>query len=309
MTDQLVAAPAVVLDLAAQLRRNGFCIIPDLLPSSILADLDGDLAPVFARTPFCQGDFYGQRTKRFGSLLRRSPHAAVLAVQPTILGIVDAILGEACDRVQLNVAQAIEIHSGALPQVPHRDHDMWQGEKGAHEYLVNVIWPLTSFTADNGATQFYPDSHGPEGMARTAIPEPLIAQCEPGSAICFLGSTLHGAGGNRTTTVRRGIVMGYSLGWLKAYENQTLAYPPNVACRFPPDLAALVGYAQHRPNLGNYEGQCPSILLHDDVPDHLAAIDALRPDQAFMVSDFVDVQKQGIDRPWLAQRHDGPATA
>src|SRR3546814_6264502 len=102
---------------------------------------------------------------------------------------------------------------------------MWQGEKGNHEYLVNVIWPLTSFTRENGATQIYPGSHGPKGMAREETGEPIIAECGPGSAICFLGSTAHGAGANRTDHVRRGIVIGYCLGWLKPYENQWLAYP------------------------------------------------------------------------------------
>src|SRR3546814_9768254 len=85
----------------------------------------------------------------FGSLLKRSPHAAQLVLNPMILSMVEEILVPACDRIQLNVAQAIEIHPGEMRQFPHRDHDMWQGEKGNHEYLVNVIWPLTSFTREN----------------------------------------------------------------------------------------------------------------------------------------------------------------
>jgi hypothetical protein len=80
-------------------------------------------------------------------------------------------------------------------------------------------------------------------------------------------------------TCGRGIVIGYSLGWLKPYENQWLAYPPEVARHFDPELAALVGYRQHRPNLGNFEGQCPSVLLGDYDGSPLGAIDALRPDQ------------------------------
>src|SRR3546814_14839435 len=83
-----------------------------------------------------------------------------------------------------------------------------------------------------------------------------------------------------------GIVIGYSLGWLKPYENLWLAYPPDVARNFSPALAALAGYAQHRPNLGNYEGQCPSILLGEHVPEHIGAIDALRPDQEAMLAQF-----------------------
>lgn len=272
---------------ADQLLKHGYCIIPDALPPSLIAALDADLDPVFAATPLSRGRFYGERTKRFGSLLRRSPHAAALALHPVVLAMAEAVLGPSCDRIQLNVAQAIEIHPGEARQLPHRDHDMWQGHKGAHEYLVNIIWPLTPFTRENGATLIYPGSHGVEGLAKADPGEPVAAQCDPGAAICFLGSTVHGAGANLTDLPRRGIVIGYSLGWLKPYENQWLAYPPAIARTFPAELATLVGYAQHRPNLGNYEGQCPSILLGDDVPRYPGAIDALRPDQEAMLAQFI----------------------
>ena len=63
---------------AASLERDGYCIIPDLLPQSVLASLDADLENDFLHTPLGDGDFYGYRTKRFGSLLRRSEHAARL---------------------------------------------------------------------------------------------------------------------------------------------------------------------------------------------------------------------------------------
>ena len=276
----------------AQLLSEGYCIIPDALPARIIAGLEADLDPVFAATPFCEGRFYGERTKRIGGLLKRSNHASALVLQPTILAMVQEVLGPACDRIQLNVAQAIEIHPGEARQFPHRDHDMWQGEKGAHEYLVNVIWPLSPFTCENGATLIYPGSHGADGMARVDPGEPIAAECSAGSAICFLGSTAHGAGANRTADVRRGVVIGYSLGWLKPYENQWLAYPPQIARSFSPELAALVGYAQHRPNLGNYEGQCPSILLGETVPEHIGAIDALRPDQEAMIAQFSDPPRE-----------------
>jgi ectoine hydroxylase-related dioxygenase (phytanoyl-CoA dioxygenase family) len=162
---------------------------------------------------------------------------------------------------------------------------MWQGVKGEVEYLVNVMWPLTPFTRDNGGTLIYPGTHGAAALREDYPDIPLVAACKPGAAIIFLGSTLHGAGANTTNSVRRGLVVSYCLGWLKPYENQWLAYPPPIARRFSAELAALVGYAQHRPNLGNYEGVCPSILLGDDVPDNIGAIDALRPDQRDVVAE------------------------
>lgn len=284
------------------LRSDGYAIIPDALTPHNIAALSGDLAPIFDRTPFCSGDFYGPRTKRFGSLLRRSVHAETLVRHPLVLAITQEILGRACDVLQLNLTQAIAIYPGAPRQYPHRDEDMWQGEKGHHEYLLNVIWPLTPFTADNGATQIHPDGEVQDDASA------IIAACEPGSAICFLGSTLHGAGANRSGSVRQAVIVSYCLGWLKPYENQWLTYPPSVARHFSPELAALVGYRQHRPNLGNYEGQCPSILLEDTVPDHIGARDALRPDQAEALADFAAQQRAKISSASVPNSR-GPASA
>lgn len=137
--------------LVGELRGNGFCILHERASATVHA-LASDLDPVFAETPFCEGDFYGRRTKRFGSLLRRSRHVADLVLDPVILSAVEAILGPGCERMQLNLAQAIEIHPGEVRQFPHRDQDMWRGADGTQEYLVNILWPLTSFKVASVAT-------------------------------------------------------------------------------------------------------------------------------------------------------------
>ncbi|MDB5705500.1 MAG: hypothetical protein JWN66_2616 [Sphingomonas bacterium] len=282
---------------SARLKADGYCIIPDAVPTRAVAALEADLAPVFARTPFCQGGFYGEHTKRFGRLLARSPHAAAFVQHPLILAVVEEMLGPWCDTVQLNVAQAIEVHPGAPAQLPHRDQDMWRVPCGEAEYLVNVIWPFTEFRADNGATRVWPGSHGAHAATVDEHAPSIAAEMQPGSALVFLGSALHGAGANLSRDIRRGMVIGYSLGWLKPYENQWLAYPPEIARTFPPGLAALAGYRQHRPNLGNYEGQCPSILLGNDIPEHIGAVDALRPDQQAMLADYMREQPRAAPRP------------
>jgi ectoine hydroxylase-related dioxygenase (phytanoyl-CoA dioxygenase family) len=167
---------------------------------------------------------------------------------------------------------------------------MWRGAIGEIEYLVNVMWPFTRYTRKNGATIIYPDSHGRHALDSAIPTGEFAAELEPGSALLFLGSTLHGAGGNSSDEVRRGAIVSYCLGWLKPYENQWLAYPPEIARTFSPELAALVGYTQHRPNLGNYDGECPSILLRNDVPERIRARDALRPDQEELLAEFVRKQ-------------------
>src|SRR3546814_12428638 len=87
-------------DLARELRRTGYCIVPDLIPPDAIGALDADLDPVFAATPFGRGDFYGHRTKRFGALMKRSAWAQALALEPTILAAVESILGDACESIQ-----------------------------------------------------------------------------------------------------------------------------------------------------------------------------------------------------------------
>ncbi len=271
---------------AAALREQGYAIIPNVLPRSLVTALQADLEPRFAATPFCEGDFYGRRTKRFGGLLKRSEHAAAFVEHPLALGLAEAMLGPHCDRIALNLTQAVEIHEGALAQYPHRDEDMWAGPKGEVEYLINVMWPLTPFSRANGATRLWAGSnHIP---AASLLEEHAVyGEMEPGDMLVFLGSTLHAGSANRTPVPRRGLIVSYCLGWLKPFENQWLVYPPDIARTFTPELAALVGYAQHRPNLGNVEGQCPSTLLWGEGAAYPAATDALRPDQAEALGNYV----------------------
>lgn len=284
---QILRTPLAARD-AHQLSERGYVILKAAADPDRVRDLDRRLAPTFARTAFCRGAFYGETTKRFGGLLARDPDVASFVLNPRVLALVQEMLGPWCETLQLNLTQAVAVHPGAPAQLPHRDHDMWGAEKGRLEYLVNVMWPLTPFRPENGATRIWPDSHGP-AACRPGVPgTPLAMTCEPGDAVLFLGSTLHGAGENRSSAIRRGMIIGYCLGWLKPYENQWLVYPPPVAAKFPEELQRLIGYAQHRPNLGNVEGRCPSELLRGGLcgpPE-----DALRPDQIEAITAFLHSQ-------------------
>ena len=283
-------APAPYVD---QLARKGWCIMPDALPAQRINRLDDDLAEAFERAPYCRGPFYGETTKRLGRLPLRSVHSEALICHARISEIVHHFLGPWCDHVQLNTPQAIAVDPGAPAQAPHRDQDMFHGPKGGMEYLLNVIWPLTPFDPHNGATRLWPGSHGSAAIEGSTVQEeqavaPVLA---PGSALLFLGSTLHGAGANRSGSVPRAVVIGYSLGWLKPYEHLWLAYPPLVARHFSPELAKLAGYVQHRPNLGNFEGQCPSTLLTGGPEPMTELRDALLPQQADMVEAYCRAQR------------------
>lgn len=276
------------------LLRDGYCIIPELVAENAVAALSADLNPVFERTPLSDGLFYGNATRRFHGLLARTPHAAVFVGHPLILAIARAILTE-CDAIQLNLTQAIELMPGAPKQPPHRDEEMWPLRTPGVEYLVNVMWPFVPYTAENGATLVWPGSHRRDPDPSEA---PVAAEMRPGAALFFLGSTLHGGGANRSAAPRRGMIVSYSLGWLKPYELPWLAYPPAVARTFSGEIAELAGYRAHRPNLGTWEGRCPSYLLGGASAQPPGACDALRPEQEEAIRVFMD-QQQGPVRQEL----------
>lgn len=280
-----VQGPPTALDL---LRANGYVIFDRLLPDKTVDQLCEELDPWFAATPRCQGDFYGWNTTRFGSVLLKSPRSHDLALHPLMLSIMDAVLGPHCDWYQLNLTQAVRLHPGQRQQVPHRDEEMWPCQKNGIEYLVNVMWALSDFTSENGATLLWPRSQF-SALSRQADPaHAFSAQMLRGSALVYLGSITHCGGANHSDAPRTGLIVSYSLGWLKQYENAFLSYPPEVAKDFRPALRDLIGYRIHRPNLGGYEGQDPSVLFHTD--SHiLSAIDAVpeeiaRELQAFFLS-------------------------
>lgn len=239
------------------LEREGYLILPDLIGGEELKQLQEELEPWLVRTPRCEGDFYGWKTTRVGGLLSKAPLVQRLVLAPEILAIADALLRPSCDCIQLNLTQATRVHPGERAQAPHRDEEMWPWPTAGRQWLINVMWAVSDFTAENGATRLWPGSHHRALDRGEAEATSIAGEMRAGSALVFLGSLTHGAGANRTQAPRTGIIVSYCLGWLKAYENQFLAYPAEVAREFPESLQRLIGYQMHRPNLGGWEGQDP----------------------------------------------------
>lgn len=252
-------------DHTLHLLEHGYTIVRNALMPEHITAVRAELADHLAATPCCEGDFYGWKTVRLGAVLRKSKTSHELALHPTILHLAEAALGPHCDWFQLNLSQVISLHPGQPMQPPHRDQDMWHGgPKGSIEYQINVIWPLTRFTPENGGTVLWPGSHRRQQENLLPLDQSIAVAAEPGDALVYLGSVLHCGGANRTDQPREGLVMSYSLGWLKSYENNFLVYPPEIARDFSPQIQDLLGYRVHRPNLGNCEGQSPKLLLSGD---------------------------------------------
>ncbi|MCF6217134.1 MAG: phytanoyl-CoA dioxygenase family protein [Emcibacter sp.] len=275
----------------AQLKQNGFVIIPNLIKGKMLSDLCEELDHHFNLTPKSEGNFWGLKTKRMGRIFSKSQQARNLAVHPLVLGIMNKILEPYCERIQINLTQAIQIGAGEVEQPLHRDDELFPFPKSSAEFMVNAMWALDDFTEDNGATVVWPGSNRKPSLREMPADETIRATMESGSVLIWLGSTQHSGGANNTTKSRAGLTISYCLGWLRQAENQYLAYPPHIAKHFSEQLQGLIGYKVHRPNLGWYEGQEPD-LLFTSTPDVLPAQDLFTPELEALSREILQVRQQ-----------------
>ena len=121
---------------------------------------------------------------------------------------------------------------------------------------------LSDFRDENGATLVVPGSHRWEPDRIPSPDEIIPAEMPAGSTLLWLGGTLHGAGANRSQDWRYGIILTYSLGWLRQEENQYLDVPVDLAAGLSPELRQIIGYEMYDA-LGIYD---PSITSRAKKP-------------------------------------------
>jgi ectoine hydroxylase-related dioxygenase (phytanoyl-CoA dioxygenase family) len=201
--------------------------------------------------------FWGSRTKRFTRLAARTPSFAQLLDHDLMHQWAGHALKEG---YWLNTGQAMIVGPGEKGQVLHRDIALWpsfmEGASSAPEAMVSILLALSDFTEEVGATRVVPGSHRWDDFKRPADPDSYVSAVMPaGSALLYLGKTVHGAGSNVTAnTWRRGLHMSFVLGWLTPEEASTIAVPWEIAKAYPARVQQMLGYVspRHRPDMEPY---------------------------------------------------------
>lgn len=262
-------------EVCAAIDEAGGVIVDDLLTPGVLRCLADELAPHLAACASGTNRFAGFETKRIGALLARSETARELAMHPLVDSASERYLAPYCEARQLHFTQAVAIGQGQGAQPLHRDRGVWGSALNRSiETQFSTIWALSDFTADNGATRFVPGSHRWDKDRVPSDDEVTCAEMSAGSVLLYNGSVLHGGGENRTTAERVGVLIHYTLNWLRQEENQYLSCPPHVARTLSPELRRLIGYSLGGPVLGFYSTPGPP---GEGV--ELASPEALFPDE------------------------------
>ncbi len=190
-------------------------------------------------------DFFPGHTHRVVALMHRSPTMRELMMHPVTEQLGDRHLLANCNKWQLTTGAALEVGPGARKQILHRDEDLFSHFPVPRPNLIlATMWAMSDFTVGNGGTQLVPGSHRWSADRAVEPDEIVCAEMPVGSVLFWTGGTLHGAGANVTADEwRYGVVLGYSLGWLRQEENQHLSMPAVDAFALPEAVRSRLGFA------------------------------------------------------------------
>lgn len=250
------ADPGVI---AEGLEQAGCAVVTGAFDDAQREAIRAELAPYMKQARVADKDdpdeFYPGLTRRVTALLARSNTVAdKLVAHPVTRDVCDAFLlpnGEF--GYQLHVTAALEVGPRARKQVLHREEDsLTFFALPRPNMIVASMWAVSDFRADNGATLVVPGSHKWPAERVAQDHEICSAEMPAGSVFFWLGGLLHGAGENTSTDWRYGVILTYSVGWIRQEENQYLDVPLDRLADLSAEVRKLAGFEMYRA-LGLYD--------------------------------------------------------
>lgn len=251
MTIPRFAPDARPAEIVNALDDAGCVVVENLLDANERDAVRAELAPYMARVKVADDDpqaFYPGLTRRTSALVARSETVRRMVLNEQTTQLCDYFLkpnGEF--GYQLHVTAALEVGPGARTQMLHREENPFTFfPLPRPNLIVASMWAITDFRAENGATLLVPGSHKWPADREPEPTEIVSAEMPAGSVLYWMGGTLHGAGANTSQDWRYGVVLTYSVGWLRQEENQYLDVPPDVALTLSPALRDMIGYKMYQ---------------------------------------------------------------
>ncbi len=241
-------------EIMAAVDADGGAIVERFVAPGLLARLNAELdariaekapGPEFERTKPVVS-FWGQQTKRF---------TRIAAFAPSFAELIDNdfmhrwATRELDGGYWLNTGQAMIVGPGQRAQYLHRDIAIWpyilEAGLAAPSAVVSILVALSDFTEAVGATRVIPGSHKWKDFHREPNAEETVSAVMPaGSAVLYLGKTVHAAGANTTEDQwRRGLHMSFCRGWLTPEEASPIGVPWEIARRYSPRVQRMLGFA------------------------------------------------------------------
>ena len=246
------------METLAELERQGYAVLPDVLTADEVRVVRDALAPHLEHGPSGRNEFEGFDTQRVYCLVAKSRAFDRLILDPAVLAAAEQVLGE---NFLLTATLAIDLHPGQASQQMHFDDAFYRIPRPRPAVSLSVMWAIDDFTSENGATVVHPGSHRWPDGPWPPDGETVYATMSAGSALLYLGTLVHAGGANTTSQPRIGVSIQYATAWARQQENFSLALGIDGARDLPTRLQELVGYSIHPPFMGMIDGRHPRRLL------------------------------------------------
>lgn len=271
--------------LCNAIREDGGIVVRQLLKGDEVNSIDAQLDPyVSRRSPGFHHDdsdtaFYGGNTKRIQGLAAKSTaFVETVLLNDVLENIADELLLPNCGNYWMSQAETIFIGPGNSAQVLHRDDVNWsQAASLGIDLQVSALVALGDYDAEVGATMVIPRTHLTHGNESTSYnpSDAVPVEMQPGDALIYLGSLVHGGGANTTVNrVRKALYIGFLLGWLTPEEAVPQSITEDVARHLPARARELLGWANIHGNAAS-EGVHAAVQLWQLDRDDLEKFDGL----------------------------------
>ena len=249
------------------LETNGFTVLTNAFDVSHRTSLLDELVRLESVRPggdFPKSAFTGQVTRRWTDLLNEEDLWQHVATHPWLMQVLPLVLGE---NFLLSTINTAVIGPGEPAQPIHVDDAIYGFPRPHHTIMVTVLWALTNFTEEVGATRIVPGSNkwkdDPDfGKHYDSIPMEMPA----GSIGMLLGSCYHGSGANLSNKDRPALLNGYIRGSMRQQENFMLGIRHERMMTFSKELQDILGFKQYGV-LGAIFGMRPRVELERHYPN------------------------------------------
>ena len=252
-------ANAQATEIVEALEDSGCVVVTGLVDPGLRRSVTEELAPHMHYARVIEDDdptqFYPGRTRRITALVARSATVTDhLIPHPTSQKVCEKFLLPNSEfGYQLHVTAALEVGPGAREQILHREEDSYTFfSLPRPTIIIASMWAITDFRSDNGATLLVPGSHKWSAGRVPTSDEIVQAEMPAGSVLYWHGGLLHGAGANTSKDWRYGIILTYSLGWVRQEENQYMDVPAERLTELSPEVKQIAGFDMYRA-LGLYD--------------------------------------------------------
>jgi hypothetical protein len=208
-----------------ELEVFGFTVLPSVL-TQVEAARFADLLDAADQEVGSEYVHDGAFSRHVANMPARADEFLSLVDNPIVLEVVESVLGS---DIVLGSMNARIVRPGDPEQGFHSDIPKVHRRLVGPPIMVQAVWMIDGFTAENGATRVVPGSHRAAGSSPPpdrSISHVAVPTGPPGSVLVFDGQCWHGGGSNHSAARRRAVFAHYRVSpWMRFQTDPTIDFP------------------------------------------------------------------------------------